>query len=50
MSWQLGVVCLNSSHTVPHIQLVEICHCQGIFDYFATGDTKLIVCNYHDLS
>ncbi len=42
--------CWNSSHTVPNVRLVEICHCRGIFDYFATGDTKMIICNYHDLS
>ncbi len=46
----LGWNCWNSSHTVPNVQLVEICHCRGIFDYFATGDTELIICNYHDLS
>ncbi len=42
--------CWNSSHTVPNVRLVEICHCRGIFDYFATGDTELIICNYHNLS
>ncbi len=42
--------CWNSSHTVPNVQLVEIYHCRGIFDYFATGDTEPIICNYHDLS
>ncbi len=35
---------------VPNVRLVEICHCRVIFDYFATGDTELIICNYHDLS
>ena len=37
--------CWNSSHTMPNVQLVEICHCRGIFDYIATGDTELKICN-----
>ena len=36
----------NSSHSVSNIQLVEICHCWGIFDYFANGDIELIICTY----